>query len=302
MRRHQRFARAPRDALGIVRRMWWNDVVDWVSSSAGERILLGAVIPFIAIVIGAIVASLIARGGIKRLLRSRDREAKAAAVAMLVDAARQASTWNSLTPQEQAIADRTASTADITLRLLPIAGAATAANWAGHEIRQFKRASATYSVQFDGPLAEFRDRLLDWQQHPRRARKIFEGDLSRWDSELTREDRDLQAQQDAWVAQQHQERFAPASPSSSSTPAPTSAPQPSAQTSAPATRTVDVQPPAAPGPASSTAGAAAASDRPAAAPRAESRESAPGAVEAPSDEAAYTPVSASSTRARSAVE
>ncbi len=193
-------------------------MVDWATSNAGERILLGAVIPFIAIVIGAVVAALIARGAIKRLLRDRDREAKAAAVSSLIDAARQASNWNSLTPQEQAIADRTATTADIHLRLLPIAGAATAANWAGHEITQFKRASATYSVQFDGPLAEFRDRLLDWQKHPRRARKIFESDLSRWDAEMSREQGELQAQQDAWVAQQHSERYSSSSAKPTQTP------------------------------------------------------------------------------------
>ncbi len=211
-------------------------MVDWATSSAGERILLGAVIPFIAIVIGAVVAALIARGAIKRLLRDRDREAKAAAVSSLIDAARQASNWNSLTPQEQAIADRTATTADIHLRLLPIAGAATAANWAGHEITQFKRASATYSVQFDGPLAEFRDRLLDWQKHPRRARKIFESDLSRWDAEMSREQGELQAQQDAWVAQQHSERYSSSSAKPAQTPpSPSARPASSAATTAPAT-------------------------------------------------------------------
>ncbi len=207
-------------------------MVDWATSSAGERILLGAVIPFIAIVIGAVVAALIARGAIKRLLRDRDREAKAAAVSSLIDAARQASNWNSLTPQEQAIADRTATTADIHLRLLPIAGAATAANWAGHEITQFKRASATYSVQFDGPLAEFRDRLLDWQKHPRRARKIFESDLSRWDAEMSREQGELQAQQDAWVAQQHSERYSSSSAKPTQTPPTQSAARPASNAAA----------------------------------------------------------------------
>jgi hypothetical protein len=220
--------------------MQWNDMVDWATSSAGERVLLGAVIPFIAIVIGAVVAALIARGAIKRLLRDRDREAKASAVATLIDAAGQASNWNSLNPQEQAIADRTATTADIHLRLLPIAGAATAANWAGHEISQFKRASATYSVQFDGPLAEFRDRLLDWQKHPRRARKIFESDLSRWEAEMSREQGELQAQQDAWVAQQHSERYG--SPTAKTTPSP------APQAARPAAAAPTIQPAQAPAP------------------------------------------------------
>lgn len=212
---------------------WWNEFVDWFYSDAGERVMLGAVVPFVAIVIAGVVAALIARGGIKRLLRSHDRDLKAAAVTSLVDAARQAASWNSLTPHEQALADRSASAADIQLRLLPVPGAPVAANWAGHEIRQFKRASATYSVQFDGPLAEFRDRLIDWQMHPRKSRKIFEGDLDRWRTEATREERELQEQQDAWVAQQHAQKFAPAG--SASTTAPSASSGTPSSSSAPTT-------------------------------------------------------------------
>jgi hypothetical protein len=265
---------------------WWNDVVDWIASDTGERVLLGAVVPFVSILVAALIASLIARGGVKRLLRSRDRELRAAAVSSLVDAARQASTWNSLTPHEQALADRSASTADVQLRLLPIQGSAVAANWAGHEIRQFKRASATYSVQFDAPLAEFRDRLLDWQQHPRRARKIFESDLDRWKTESTHEERELQAQQDAWVAQQHAQQHAvPLTParSSDASQAPASASpiqSAAAQTPLPATAPIS--------PAGSTN------------PVVGSRDEAPGQVESPTDDSYAPPVAASAVRMRAA--
>ncbi|THG28635.1 hypothetical protein [Naasia lichenicola] len=182
---------------------WWNDFVDWFYSPAGQTVLLGAVIPFVAILVSGIIATAIARGSIKRLMRSHDRELKASAVIGLLDSARQASVWHSLLPNEQLAADRSMGAADVQLRMLPIPGASVAANWAGHEIREFKRASATFTLQFDAPLAEFRDRLIDWESNPRRARKIFERDLARWSEDRSREDQLLQQEQDAWAAQQN---------------------------------------------------------------------------------------------------
>ncbi|PVZ93967.1 hypothetical protein DDQ50_09395 [Amnibacterium flavum] len=279
--------------------------MDWFYSSAGERITLGVILPFVAIVVAGIVAALIARGGIKRLLRSRDRELKAAAVAGLVDAARQASNWNSLTPHEQALADRAASAADVQLRLLPVPGAPVAANWAGHEIRQFKRASATYSVQFDGPLAEFRDRLIDWQMHPRKSRRIFESDLDRWRTETSREERELQEQQDAWVAQQHAQKFstgteAVSTVSTQASSAPVAAPVAAPATPAPAPAAAQAAPPApvtTPSPAAAPATPLA---RPSVPLTADSRADLdePGSVEAPTDENYAPPVSATTVRQR----
>jgi len=261
---------------------WWNDFVGWFYSDAGERVMLGAVVPFVAIIVAALIAAAIARGSIKRLLRSHDRELKAAAVAGLVDAARQASTWNSLSPHEQAVTDRAAAAADIQLRLLPVQGAAVAANWAGHEIRQFKRASATYSIQFDGPLAEFRDRLLEWQQHPRRSRKIFESDLERWKSEASSEDRELQANQDAWVAQQHADRFRTAPASDAQKPL-ANASTPSSESAASAIPDIDEPAPT----------------RPSIPIQTEGREAEqPGSVEAPTDDSYAPPVAATAALRR----
>ena len=194
----------------------WNDFVNWLSSDQGERLLTGAIIPFVAIVVAGLVAALIARSAIKRLLAKHDRELKAAAIGALVNAARQASVWNSLSPQEQILADRAAGDADIQVRLLPIRGASVAAKWAAHEITEFKRGSATFGFQFDTLLAEFRDRLIDWQHHPARSRKIFQNDISRWEIELTDTEKQLQNQQDEWVAQQHADRYpSQANPSAS---------------------------------------------------------------------------------------
>jgi hypothetical protein len=186
---------------------WWNNLVNWVTSEPGRTIVTGAVIPFLAIVVAGVLAALIARGAIKRLLARQDRELKAAAIGTLVSAARQAAVWNSLSPQEQLLADRAAGSADIQVRMLPIRGADVAADWAEHEIAEFKRGSATFAYQFDTMLTEFRNRLVEWQHHPARARKIFQSDIARWQIEVSDTEKELQGRQDAWVAQQQAERY-----------------------------------------------------------------------------------------------
>jgi len=188
---------------------WWNSFVDWLVSSAARPMILNAVVLAVAVIISGLLAAWIARGAIRGLLSRTDRQQKASAIAALVDAATEASVWNSLTPGEQVLSDRAVGQADIMVRLLPIKGAGIAANWAGHQLAEMKRASATFGYQLDPAIAEFRDRLIEWQNKPGRARKIFQGDLERWRFENTDSDRALQAQQDAWVAQQHHEQFTP---------------------------------------------------------------------------------------------
>jgi hypothetical protein len=127
-----------------------------------------------------------------------------------VDAATEASVWNSLTPAEQVLSDRAVGQTDIMVRLLPIKGAGVAANWASHQLSELKRHSATFGYQLDPAIAEFRDRMIEWQNKPRRARKIFQDDLERWRYENNDAERTALAQQDAWVAQQHHDQFAAA--------------------------------------------------------------------------------------------
>ncbi len=116
----------------------------------------------------------------KRVVALQEREAKNAAVAAIISAARKAATWGSLGHDERAYADHLAEDADVRLRLLPVSGSPMAANWAQHEIADIKKNSSTFSFQAEQSLAEFRDRLLEWQARPNRARKLFKSDLERW--------------------------------------------------------------------------------------------------------------------------
>ncbi|MGO4299971.1 hypothetical protein [Leifsonia sp. RAF41] len=188
---------------------WWNDFVDWLTSPAARPVIFYAAVLAVAVILSGLIAAWIARGALKGLLSRTDRQQKASAIAALVDAATEASVWNSLTPAEQVLSDRAVGQADIMIRLLPIKNSGLAATWAGHQLAEMKRASATFGYQLDPAIAEFRDRLIDWQNNPRRARKIFQSDLERWRFENTDGERSLIAQQDAWVAQQHHEQYTP---------------------------------------------------------------------------------------------
>lgn len=187
---------------------WWNDLVRWLSSSDGEAVISNVIVPAVAIIVAGLLAAWIARGAVKQLLAKHDRELKISAIAALIDAAEQASVWNSLTPQEQILADRATGQSDIQVRLLPIKGADVAANWAAHALAQMKRDSATFGYQVEPAVFEFRDRLIEWQQKPGRAKRVFQSDLERWAAEDESSERELLAQQDAWVAQQHHNQFA----------------------------------------------------------------------------------------------
>jgi hypothetical protein len=190
---------------------WWNEFVDWFTWSDTRPVLFSGAVIFVAIIVAALLSAWIAKGALKGLLSRSDREQKASAIAALVDAATEASVWNSLTPQEQVMSDRAVGQADILVRLLPIKGSGAAANWASHQLAEMKRNSATFGYQLDPAIAEFRDRLIEWQNSPSRARRIFQNDLERWRFETTSPEQKLVAEQDSWVAHQHHEQYASAS-------------------------------------------------------------------------------------------
>jgi len=193
---------------------WWNDFVDWLTAADTRPVLFTAGVLFIAVIVSGLLAAWIARGAIHGLLSRTDRQQKASAIAALVDAATEASVWNSLTPQEQVLSDRAVGQADIMVRLLPIRGAGVAANWASHQLAELKRNSATFGYQLDPAIAEFRDRLIEWQNRPGRTRRIFQSDLERWRYDADAPEQTVVTDQDAWVARQHHEKYAtPASAS-----------------------------------------------------------------------------------------
>jgi hypothetical protein len=186
---------------------WWNDLMSWLTSSAAQPTVFTAIVLFAAVLAAGLLAAWIASAAIRRVVAQRDREAKTAAISALVDAATEASVWNSLTPQEQVLADRVVGQADMVVRLLPIRGSDVAANWAAHQLHELKRASATFGYQLDPAVIEFRDRLLEWERHPSRTRKQFQNDLVRWRTQRQDPEQAAVEAQDAWVAEQHRERY-----------------------------------------------------------------------------------------------
>jgi hypothetical protein len=181
----------------------WNDFVSWVTADRNEPLLFAVGALFVGIVISGLIAAWIARGTVRGMLARTDRQQKASAIAALVDAATEASVWNSLTPAEQVLSDRAVGQADIQMRLLPIKGAGIAANWASHQLEEMKRNSATFGYQLDPVIGEFRDRLIEWQNKPGRAKRIFAADLERWRFESGTPTGELETEQDTWAAQQH---------------------------------------------------------------------------------------------------
>ena len=184
----------------------WNNFVDWLSSGSGQHIVTTIILPFLAIIIAGVIAALVARGALTRVVALSDREDKASAVNALISAARKAAVWNSLPAPEQAHIEHLIGEADIKLRLLPVAGTALAADWTSHEIKDMQKNAVSFSFQAEQSLLAFRDRLIEWQAHPGRAKKLFKNDLDSWAYDSSVSEQDLVAQQQAWAAQQAEAR------------------------------------------------------------------------------------------------
>ncbi|ARC56410.1 Immunoglobulin A1 protease [Frondihabitans sp. 762G35] len=162
---------------------WWNSFVSWLTSDTGSRIVTEAILPFVAIVVAGVVAALIARSTGRRVLDLHEREAKSAAVAGIITSARTATEWATLGAEGRSFSQRLGEEASVRLRLLPLSGAGLAASWADHEIEAIKANSATFTFQAEQTFADLRDRLVEWQAKPSRARKLFRVDLERWKAE-----------------------------------------------------------------------------------------------------------------------
>lgn len=182
---------------------WWNDLTTWLTAADTRPVLFTAATIVLAIIVSGLVSASITKAAVRRLVDQREREQKAAAIAALIDAATEASVWNSLTPGEQVLADRAVGQADILLRLLPIKTSPLAADWAAHQLTEMKRNSATFGYELEPALVEFRDRLLDWQQRPSKAKRLFQNDIERWSFSSDTSERELTRRQDTWVASQH---------------------------------------------------------------------------------------------------
>lgn len=185
---------------------WWDDLVDWLSSDAGAQLVSTTIVPGVAILVAGIVAALIGRGSTKRIVKLHERGERSAAVMAMIGAARRSANWNALSSPEQQQADTIALECDVRLRLLPLAGSDLAADWATHELNELKKQAVSFSFQGSQTLKEFKLRLIEWQDHPGRAKRLFKGDLDSWAYEASLNDQDLVAQQQAWQEQQAREQ------------------------------------------------------------------------------------------------
>jgi len=201
---------------------WWNDFLDWFNSTEGMRVITTAVLPFIAIIIAGVVAALVARSAITRLLAKQDRAHRASAVEALIAVGEKASQWSGLSNQTREHFEAQASVASIRVRLVPAPGAAMASAWAEYQLAEIKRNSANFSVQADQGFAEYRDRLIEWHHRPARARKLFVQDLDRFRLESASDDTDLIERQRRWKAEQSAPATV-ATPAAAPAPAPTRA-------------------------------------------------------------------------------
>jgi len=196
---------------------WWNDFLDWFNSTEGMRVITTAVVPFIAIILAGVIASLVARSAITRLLAKQERAQRASAVEALIAVGEKASQWSGLSNQTREHFEAQSSVASIRVRLLPAAGSAMASAWAEYQLAEIKRNSANFSVQADQGFAEYRDRLIEWHHRPARARKLFVPDLDRFRLDSAGDDTDLIERQRRWKAEQ-------SAPATVATPAATPAP------------------------------------------------------------------------------
>lgn len=224
---------------------WWNEIQAWFTSASGSKIFLDAILPFVAIVLAGIIAAAIGRGTARRVIEHQDREHTAVAVIALIVVGRKAAIWSSLGADEKQHVDSLMSEADIRIRLLPVNGSSVAADWAAHELASMKRTSASFSFQADQSFVDYRDRLLSWQDRPRRARKLFGSDLDQWRYEDEPSATSAPSQQPAWSG----DRAAAGAAAASVVPAPAPA-FAAAAAAAPATAAPTVAFPVTPGLAS----------------------------------------------------
>jgi hypothetical protein len=63
-----------------------------------------------------------------------------------------------------------------------------------------KKNSAIFSFQAEQTLDEFRDRLIEWQHKPSRAKKLFKQDLEQWKYSTPSAEQELSVQQQEWAA------------------------------------------------------------------------------------------------------
>ncbi|MGT2426720.1 hypothetical protein [Amnibacterium kyonggiense] len=147
-----------------------DDLVAWLQSPGGARVLQTAIIPALAILVAGVLAALIARSAVRATIRRAERAEAVSTVAGLVAAARATvDAEGDLVSRRRAA--RLRAEADVRTRLLPLDGAETAADWAAERIDAIE--PRVDGSRTEAQLADLRDALVQWVQRPGRAKRVF---------------------------------------------------------------------------------------------------------------------------------
>ena len=181
---------------------WWQALVDWLNSPEAQTILTTVALPFAAILTAGLLAVLIARASSTRVMRHRDNEEKAAAIAGLLAVCRRVTIWTSLSSAERDHLDYQITESTVRLRLLPIGGADLAAEWAQSMITTIKRHSAALIDEAEKGLSDLENGLILWYRHPGAAKRQFKNEIPYLRMDSSSLDHDLIARQKQWQAAQ----------------------------------------------------------------------------------------------------
>jgi DNA polymerase-3 subunit gamma/tau len=157
-----------------------SDLATWFVDPSNFGTIVSAATSIVALILGLIIGGMIVSSQSGKQTRTADEHAKASVVAEVLDATTELAVFASLPPAAQAASDRAVARINVRLRVLPVQGAGSVADWTGHQLNELKRASSVGVTAAQTTLDLLRDRLVLWIYNPKRAAKQCQRDLERW--------------------------------------------------------------------------------------------------------------------------
>ena len=156
-----------------------SDVASWISNADNLGTVVSVASTLIALILGLLIGGIIVSNQAGKQQRTMDEHAKSVVVAEVLDCTNDVAVWGQLPAAAQKLSDRAVARADVRIRVLPVQGAGSLADWAGHQLNEMKRNSTT-GAPLQTTVDQFRDRLVLWIYNPKRAAKQCQRDLERW--------------------------------------------------------------------------------------------------------------------------
>lgn len=157
-----------------------SDMATWIANPDNFGTLVSAATSIVALILGLIIGGMIVSSQVGKQTRTSDEHAKSTVVADVLDTTTELAVFASLSAAAQAATNRAIARVDVRLRVLPVQGAGSVADWTGHQLNELKQASAVGVTAAQTTLDLIRDRLVLWIYNPKRAAKQCQRDLDRW--------------------------------------------------------------------------------------------------------------------------